>query len=403
MGRGALEGLKVLDVGDFVSGPFCARLLGDLGAEVTKVETLTGDTARRYGPFPNDIPSSEASGLFLALNFNKMGVTLEPQTPTGRRLLHRLVEESDIVVANTGLKCSRGTDLDFRELRAANPRAIVTAITPFGLEGKYSTYAGYDINVNSVGGASFSMGLPEREPLMFPALQSGMLAGLAAAFASVVGALGRSMTGHGQLIDVAEAQVMGAFNTGGSLPRYLYQGYLAWRNGRRATVGHFPQMILPCKDGFVQLFTPQIEQYLRWLSIMGEQEWTKNPKYRNRRAMLEEYPDEAEALIQPWFSQHTKEELLKLYLKNRVPSAPVRDIKEVVEDVHLCERGFFQQVDHPVAGRLAYPGYQFRMSATPLGIQCSAPTLGQHNYPVYCERLGCSREELAQLRNTGVI
>ena len=177
MGNAALAGLRVLDLGDFGSGPYCARILGDLGAEVIKVEPPAGDSARRLGPFPDDVPSSEASGLFLYLNFNKLGITLDRSSAAGQRVLHSLLAESDVVVLNAALGGGNRFGLDVQELHARYPDLVLTCITPFGLVGKYADDAGYDINASAKGGASPLPREPGREPLMPPSIQIELLSG----------------------------------------------------------------------------------------------------------------------------------------------------------------------------------------------------------------------------------
>jgi crotonobetainyl-CoA:carnitine CoA-transferase CaiB-like acyl-CoA transferase len=160
---------------------------------------------------------------------------------------------------------------------------------------------------------------------------------------------------------------------------------------------------MPCKDGFVCLYPLQMEQYLRFLKLIGDPAWQQDPRYRSRRAMAEEYPDEAEALIAPWFLERTKQQIFDLCLEHKVPCAPVRTIQEVVEDPHLAAREFFVNIAHPIAGSLAHPGSPFRLSETPGEIGGPAPLLGQHNEAVYCGELGLSRDALSRLAMAGII
>ena len=398
MGDAALQGLRVLDLGDFVSGPHCARILGDLGAEVIKVEPPAGDSARRHGPFPGDVPQSEASGLFLYLNYNKLGITLDRSTPSGQRVLHALLAESDVVVLNAALG-GRRFGLDVQELHARYPDLVLTCLTPFGLEGKYAGDTAYDINVSAMGGVSPIPEEPALEPLMAPSLQLELLSGLAAAFATVVALMSRAGGGGGQVVDFAQALFIAA-QSSFSLPRR--QGVPAAPGGRRPR-GLYPNHVLYCKDGPVFLFAPQIKQWLGFVQAMGEPDWTKDRRFRNRRAMAEDYREETDDLVEAWLSQHTKQELLAIFMEHRVPSAPLLNVQDVLESEHLRERGFFQQIDHPVAGPLTYPGFQFRMSGTPMRAARPAPLLGEHNEEILCGRLELSRTELTRLRNAGVI
>ena len=398
MGNAALAGLRVLDLGDFGSGPYCARILGDLGAEVIKVEPPAGDSARRLGPFPDDIPSSEASGLFLYLNFNKLGITLDRSTAAGQRVLHSLLAESDVVVLNAPLGGGNRFGLDVQELHARYPDLVLTCITPFGLVGKYADDAGYDINASAKGGASPLPREPGREPLMPPSIQIELLSGLGAAFATVVALIARA-GGGGRVIDFAQGPFIAAHSSGALARRTPGQ---AAPSGQQPG-GLYPNHVLRCKDGEVFLFAPQKQQWIGFVHGMGEPEWTKDRRFRNRTAMAAEYPEETDALVEAWLTQHTKQELIEIFMEHRVPSAPLLNVKDVLESDHLRERGFFQQIDHPVAGPLTYPGFQFRMSGTPMQVVRPAPLLGEHNEEILCGRLEMSRAELSRLRNAGVI
>ena len=132
-------------------------------------------------------------------------------------------------------------------------------------------------------------------------------------------------------MDVSESQVIAVILTGYHLPTYIYRGIAGWRSGNRMRLGLFPNCVLPCKDGYVCIDCPQMEQYQRFLHMIGDPEWTDDPKFRNRRAMTEEYPEEAEALITPWFMEHTKAEIMEMCMENRVPCVPVRTIDDVME------------------------------------------------------------------------
>ena len=401
---GALDGVRVVEWGSFVSAPFCGKVLAELGADVIKVEPpVYGDESRRHGPFPDHSPDGERSGLFLFANLNKRGITLDPHTATGRELLDSLLETADIFLENQPGEVTRGHDLDYESLKWRFPRLIVTSITPYGVTGPYRDYNGHDLTANAIGGMSFGAGHPHREPLSTPLYQASYLAGAGAAFASLAALLGRDISGQGQLVDVAEGQVMGVLLSGYHLPAFIYRGVAGWRSGNRMRLGLFPNCVLPCKDGYVCIDAPQLEQYQRFLALMGNQEWVNDPRYRDRRAMSEDYPDEAEALITPWFMEHTKEEILAICLENRVPCAPVRTFSEALDDPQLNSRGFFKEVTHPHAGALRYPGSPYRLPESPCRYIRPAPTLGQHNQEILCDELGIHVSLLPEMARAGVI
>jgi crotonobetainyl-CoA:carnitine CoA-transferase CaiB-like acyl-CoA transferase len=401
--EGALSNLRVIELGNFVSAAFCTKLLADLGAEVIKVEQLGGDESRRHGPFLNDVPNPESSALFLYLNTNKLGITLDVRQRTGRDVFLRLVENADVLVENNPPRSMQDLEIDYAVLSKLKSSLIVTSITPFGKTGPYRDYKAYDINCSAMGGLSFSIGYPDRQPLKLPLYQADLQAGLAGAVSTLVAILHRDRSGEGQHIDLSETDLLSTLHMGNHVLNFVYKGISGLRRGYRGDLGQYPFVFLPCKDGYVCIYTPEMSQWLRLIEVMGSPEWSKNPRYHNKRAMLEEYPDEVDELLKEWLKERTKEEIFRICQENRVPIAPVKDIKEVVEDLHLKKRGFFAEIDHPISGKLKYPGAPYKLSETPVQIKRRAPLLGEHNQHVYCGLLGYTKEDLVDLRRVGII
>ena len=296
----ALESLRVIEYGQFISAAFCARLLADFGAEVVKVEPPQGDKARRHGPFAGDVPHPERSGLFLFLNTSKKGITLDASSPTGRQILLRLLAEADILVSDYPPHRMEELGLIYEELREANPRLIMTTITPYGWTGPYRDYKAYDINVGAVGGVTIVAGSPDREPLNHPLSQSHYQGGLQAAIATMLALFAREMTGRGQHVDLSEAEAWHSFHLGSNLVSYLFSNRVRRRAGHRTEAWFYPYCILPCKDGYFCLIAMQRQEWDRFVHMMGDPEWAQDPRYQDRSAMGEEYPDEVDALILPW-------------------------------------------------------------------------------------------------------
>lgn len=401
---GPLRDVRVVEWSNSVSAPFCGKLLGELGADVIKIEPPgRGEASRSSGPFPNREPHPERSGLFLFANLNKRGMTLDLETEAGRGLLDRLLESADVFLENQPLELLERTRLDYQSLQARHPRLVATSISPYGRSGPYKHYKGTGLTVDALGGLSFGTGFPAREPLRTPLHQTSYLAGVGAAFATIVALLGRDLTGRGQQVDVAEAQVVGTLLTGYHLPTYIYRGIAGFRSGNRMRLGLFPNCVLPCRDGYVCIDAPQLEQYQRFLNLLGDQEWMQEPRYRDRRAMSDQYPEEAEALIAPWFMEHSKEEILRLCLDNRVPCVPVLTFDEVLSNSQLNSRDYFQEIGHPEAGDFRYPGPPYRLSASPVRMVRAAPTLGQHTREILCDELGLAASEYSSLNRAGVV
>ncbi len=385
----ALEGVRVVEWGEMVSAPFCAKVLAELGADVVKVEPPEGDAARRAGPFPGGQPHPERSGLYLFANLGKRGVTLDTNLPDGIDQLHGLLENADLFVENQAYAKLGPAGITAEELKLRHPRLITVSLSPYGRTGDYREHAGYDLQVNALSGMSFGTGHPHREPLTTPDRQAGYLAGLGGAYAAIVALLARESNlsddndfAGGQYIDVADSGVISTLLTGYHLPTFIYRGIAGSRSGNRMRLGLFPNCVLPCRDGYVCIDAPQMEQYQRFLNLMGDPDWTENPRYRDRRAMSDQYPEEAESLIAPWFMEHDKAEILRLCLENRIPCAPVLTMDEALELSHLHQRGWFVESEHPQAGGYRYPGAPVRLHGSPCRVVRPAPLLGQHNADV---------------------
>ena len=383
-----LEGIRVVEWGEMVSAPFCAKLLAELGADVIKVEPPAGDPARRRGPFPEDVPHPESSGLFLFANLGKRGITLDIATDDGLAQFHQLLQTADVLVENQPFGVLQETGITAERLAERHQRLIAVSISPYGRTGDYREYAGYDLQVNALSGMSFGTGHTHREPLTTPDQQAAFLAGVGGAFAAIVALLARDAAeadgrwDAGQYVDVADSGIIATLLTGYHLPTFIYRGIAGSRSGNRMRLGLFPNCVLPCRDGHVCIDAPQMEQYQRFLNLLGNPDWTEDPRYRDRRAMSDRYPEEAESLIAPWFGEHGKDEILRLCLENRIPCAPVLTMDEALESPQLLARRWFREVDHPQAGRLKYPGAPVRLHGSPLKVTGPAPTLGQHNNEV---------------------
>jgi len=403
----ALTGLKVIEWADFIAGPYCGKLLADFGAEVIKIEKPgCGDEARLRGPFPDHIPDPEKSGLFLYLNCNKLGITLNAETATGKKILEDLLKSADILIEDHPPAENEKLGFSYVDLQKVNPNLIVVSITAFGQTGPYRDYKGYAINASALGGQSVCAGEPGREPLTPPLCVGHYQSGAAGATAALAAVFAREVNGHGQQVDISEAQVWATLHTGNQESSFIMHGMKRMRWGHR-TPGVYPYTILPCKDGFMSMIAIQGYQWKRFLELMGGgevPEWYSNePKYQDRRELSLKYADEMDEKLAPWLTSHTKAEIYEECLENRVPFAPVRNLEEVVNDDHLKIREYFVEVDHPVAGKFKYPGAPGKFSETPWSIVNPAPLLGQHNEEIYCKRLSYSRQDLADLRRGGII
>jgi crotonobetainyl-CoA:carnitine CoA-transferase CaiB-like acyl-CoA transferase len=383
---GALAGLRVVELGEFIAVPTCGKLLADLGAEVVKIEPPGGDSARRYGPYPGGRPNPEVSGLFLNLNTSKRSVVLDLEQPQACQRARDLLREADVLIE--GLRPGRIAELGFgwAALHELNPGLILVSITSFGQDGPYRDFAAYDITTSAAGGISYSTGAPDREPLPLPLSQGHQFAGLAGAMAALFADNYRRQTGRGQWLDISEAECWATFLAGVGVQPFVAEGRIRRRTGHRAGQRPHLDATLPCKDGYVTIDPPQRRMWERFLELLGNPEWAQDRRFARPLEMTGEYADEVETNLAPWLTSHTKREIFEACRGRRIPAAPVHTIKEVVEHEHLQARGYFVQADHPVAGTHTYPGAPYQFSRTPWHLHSPAPLLGQDDAFTWTKR-----------------
>ena len=385
-----------------VAGPYCTRLMADLGAEVIKIEPPSyGDTARRSPPFYNDIPDLEGSGLFLYLNTGKLGITLDVTTTTGRNIFFELIKEADILVEDNAPGWMQEHRIGYDDLKAINPDIIMTSITPFGQTGPYRDYKAYPLNsFQSSGEGYLTPGGVEN--IKSPPLRLGTFvgeydSGLNAANATLGALFCRRRTGRGQCIDISKQESIMALNRL-DMARFANHAEVITRARLGAPFGG----ILPCKDGYTVFITWEPEQWDKLVHFMGNPDWAKDEQFQDY-AERHKYGDVINALITEWTMQHTKEELYHRGQEAGIAFGMVYTAKDLVESKHLEARGFFVDVDHPKTGPIKYPGTPYKFSETPCRIERAAPMLGEHNEEIYIDRLGHTKDELRKWGATVVI
>ena len=395
------EGLRVLDLGQRVSGPFCAKMFADLGAQVVKVEPPAGDSARSMGPFPDDFPHSEKSGIFLALNTNKLGITLNLEMTEGRALLLRLAENADLVIENFAPHYLPGLGLDFATFQSRNPELILTSITPFGQSGPWADFQANNLLISSLSGFSQEHpgpvdDLESQPPLQLAAHQSDFIAGLTAAAATVAALNRRTQPGGGCHVDVSEMEVLSLFPQTG-LTEYSRGNP---PKGRHKSVAGIESLraILPCRDGYVSVSPRQDDQWERFVEMMGNPEWAKDRKFATRASRVENW-SELEPLIAQWTSWQAKEDVYRQAQAQHIPSFPLNTVPDLLGSPQFQAREFFMESNHPVAGALTYPGWPFHLASGKKVELRAAPLLGQHNQAILGEAgLGLTPDQLQLLR-----
>jgi crotonobetainyl-CoA:carnitine CoA-transferase CaiB-like acyl-CoA transferase len=330
----ALAGIRVVEIGDFISAPYCSKLLADLGADVVKVEPPSGDSSRRYGPFRDNVADPEASGLFAYLNTNKLSVVLDMSSGADRESVRSLVADADIVVESLESRAWQGSQLSYPWFQAANPSIILTSITPFGRKGPRAWYRGDGLQAAAGAGFLARTGNPDRYPLALPLNLTEFLAGVHAAAATLMALRWREWGGTGQWVDIAMQHVEAVALSGLVLPSVVYgtRG-VPGRAGNRINT-YYPYTMLPVADGFMEFHATQDRQWNAFIEAIGSPTWTIDERFRNRFTMVE-YGDELDELIVGTVGHLTREELWRLCRANRVPFHPVHRIDEVVQSEHL--------------------------------------------------------------------
>jgi crotonobetainyl-CoA:carnitine CoA-transferase CaiB-like acyl-CoA transferase len=399
---GALTGLKVVELGEMVPAAYAAKLLADAGAEVIKVEPPgTGDPARRRGPFPGATPHPERSGLFLFLNTNKLGVTLDVARPEGFDLLLRLAAQADVLIHNVAPPVMDRIGLSHARLSEANPRLVMTTIAPFGLSGPCRNWRAEDFTLWSAGGAAYLNGWPGRPdmpPLKTFGHQAGLQTGAHAALATMAALVGRLRGAPGQHVEVSGQEVIAAILEM-NFAYWPYAGLVAARYGQRPIQ---PLDFLECRDGWIFLCCVEEHQWRAFVEVMGSPEWAGEEIFSDRLKRAAHW-DALKPLIEPWVREHAVEELYRKAQARRIPFAPVSTMGTLLGSDHLKARGFFVEVRHPEAGALKHPGPPARYSRTPWELRMPAPALGQHNSEVYGTRLGLPASRLRDLAQAGAI
>ena len=375
------EDLKVLDLGRGISAPFCAKMFADLGASVIKIEPPEGDFARDMGPFPNDVADSEASGIFLGLNTNKSGITLDLGTDAGRQILIDLVRAADLMIENFVPGYLDEIGLGFDELHKINPRLILTSVSPFGQTGRWSQYRANNLIISNLSGHSMEHPGPvddikEQPPLQLAAHQAEFIGGLCAATASVLALNRRDGREQGCHVDISEIESLALLP---QTPLVLSTLGLPAKSRSKADGGKTSLLaVLPCKDGYVGISPRQQDQWERMVEIMDAPEWAQDEKFVTEQSRLDHW-GELEQLLAAWTGLLNKEDVYRLCQSTRIPSFPLNNAGDLFDSVQFKAREFFVEADHPVAGKLKYPAWPFQLGSGQRVNITSAPLLGQNN------------------------
>ncbi len=398
-----LSDVKVLDLTWYIAGPYCTKLLADYGAEVVKIERPgLGDPARSMGPFPNDEPHLEKSGIFLHLNTNKKGITLNLKSETGKTIFRELVRTADIVVESFTPRVMPSLGLSYEALAEINPKIVMTSVSNFGQIGPYRDFKGSELIFQGFGGPMILSGAIDREPSKKTGNAIQYQLGTTAATATMVaffGAVGRGQGDHVDASGVRE-QIADIDGKTSMMTCYQYTGHMHARKELR------PLGVRPCKDGYVWITGPGAVTGMMFFAATAKmlgmtpeeiEEWGK-PEVLNDPARAGAFDD---MFFTPWLLEHDMRDIVEKAQAFGVMAAPCNNTETLLRDPHFRERGYWREIVHPLAGPLTYPGLPFRVEGTEARKK-PAPLLGQHTGEVYGS-LGYSREDLIRLVQCGVI
>ncbi len=396
--RGALKGVRVVDLTQFEAGPSCTETLAWLGAEVIKVEPPDGEQSRGASTDKRGVDSP----YFMLLNANKKGVTLNLKHEKGKAMLRELIAVGDVFVENFGPGTIERMGFGYEEVSRINPRIVYAQIKGFAPDGPYANYLSFDMIAQATGGAMSINGEADGLPLRAGATLGDTGSGLHTVIGILAALYQRQFTGQGQRIEVVMQEAV----TNMCRISYAAQaltGKPAVRNGNQSLLGSTsPSEAYPCKGGgpndycFIYSSRATNRHWERLLDFIGradlkgdERFSAPEMRYKNRKAVDE--------LLSAWTRQHDKREVMKMLGEAGVAAGAIFDTSELSSDPHMRKRGVFVTVKHPVRGDFTLPGFPVKMSNSTVPVVCS-PLLGEHSESVYGELLGLSRDEVAALR-----
>jgi crotonobetainyl-CoA:carnitine CoA-transferase CaiB-like acyl-CoA transferase len=403
--EGFIPKYRVLDLAD-EKGAYCGKLLGDLGAEVIKVEHPCGDRMRLRGPFFKNEVHPEKSLFFLYFNTSKGSITLNIEDPAGQDIFKKLVATADVVIESFPPGYLDVLKLDYRRLKKINPKLVMTSITPYGQKGPLSRYKAADINIMAMSGYMQLVGEPDGPPMVLGGEQSFYPGSQYAAVGTMAALFYRdAVSGRGQHVDVSMQEAMISF-WHEQTPVPMWQK--TKENNTRVGVMDAmvtPCGLYPCKDGWISLcvVTPQEWDALaQWIyEVTGNPEVLKD-EYKGGLISRMPVRDMVNVLVMEFTDKLTGREIFLEGQKRKIVVMPVNDVPSLLDDAQLNARNFWVELDHPVVGRLKYPKGALYSDAIGAPFK-AAPLLGEDNERIYCKELGYTKEDLAVLRTAGVI
>ena len=392
---GVLHGIRVLDFGRYIAGPYCAALLADLGADVVRIERREGGEDRWVAP----VAADGAGALYLAMNRNKRGMTLDPAHPQGREIVQKLVATADVVVANLPPEVLRLLSLDLESLRRVKPDIILTTVTAFGAGGPWSHRHGFDGIGQLMSGAAYLTGTPE-QPMRAAVAWVDFGTASVSAFGTLAALIAKRETGRGQKVEAALLRTAVAFTNSALLEQQVIQVNRVATLNRGQTSA--PSDVFRTKDGWIIAYAIGNPMFRRWARLMGEEHWLTDPRFKDDQGRGD-HGDVISKRMAQWTTERTTDEALAELEKAKIPAGPLYSPQQALEDAHIRAAGLLHDTDYPGLPRPApLAPTPVDLSETPGRFAHRAPMLGEHTDEILAE-LGYSEAAIDALRAANVI
>ncbi len=393
-----LAGITVVDLGQIYQGPYATLLMAKAGARIIKVEPLTGEPARLRAQV-----GMSATFPFAMLNSNKSGITLNIKKPRGAELLKRMTAKADVLLENYAPGVMDRLGLGWSVMREINPRLVYGSGTGYGLDGPDRDNLAMDLTVQAASGIMSITGFPDGPPVKSGPAFVDFMSGIHLYAAIVTALYERSITGQGRLVEVAMQETV--YPSLASNLSFLYnsKGELPPRTGNKhGGLAIAPYNVYQTADGYMAIITVKEEHWTGLLDAMGRADLKTDPRFQSNMLRVR-HMDVVDGLVEGWTKSLPKKEAFAICRKHRVPSAPVRDLREVMNDPHMHQRGMLEEIDHPDLGRITVPTSPLRFHGADKVATTPSPSVGQDNAAIYGGWLGLSEAEIAALKSDDVI